>query len=194
MYQLINGHSHHLGDVFATNFYIQRLLFEAAATAGIASCLARIARLHHAELNLATLALDIVEEGVEAVEILITRPQQLLLRGGEGVIWLVYGEVEEVGILNELLLPLLHRGTTPADDSVLVYCLALVGNNQVGINTHSLAITLAYGTGANGVVEAEEVFRGLLELYAVSLEASRKLALIIVDNHTAHIFAIAVSS
>ena len=194
LYQLVNGHSHHFGDVLATNFYIQSLLFEAAATAGIASCLARVSRLHHAELNLATLALDIVEEGVESVKILITCPEQLLLLGGKGVIWLVYGEAEEVGIFDELLFPLLHRGATPADDGVLVYCLALVGNNQVGINTHRLAVALAYGAGTNGVVEAEEVLRRLLELYTVSFEASRKLALVVVDNHAAHIFAIAVSS
>ena len=136
------------------------------------SGLARIARLHHAELNLAALALDIIEEGVEAIEILITRPQQLLLRGGKGVIWLVYGEVEEVSILNELLLPLLHRSTSPADDSVLIYCLALVGNNQVGINAHRLTIALAYGASANGVVETKEVLRGLFELNAVGLKAS----------------------
>ena len=67
----------------------------------------------------------------------------------------MYGEAKEVGILNELILPLSHRGATPADNGILVDGFALVGDNQIHIYTHRLAVALTLGAGTDGIVEAE---------------------------------------
>ena len=81
------------------------------------------------------------------------------------------GEVEEVCVVDELLLPLLHRSTSPARHRILIYRLALVGDNQILVNARNLTVALTHWAGTNRVVEAEEMLRRLLELYAVSLKA-----------------------
>ena len=155
---------------------------------------ARIAGLHHTILDLAALALDVVEEGVEAVKVLITSPEQAFLRLAQGVIWFVNREVEQVSRLDKLLLPLLHRSSTPADDGILIDGFALVGDDQIDIDADGLAVALADGTGSDGVIEAEKMLRRLLELDAVGLEAGRELALHIVDNDAANVVAIAIGA
>ena len=119
------------------------------------------------------------------MKILISSPQKQLLLGRKVVVWLVNREIKFVGVVYQHLFPLLHCCATPAGDGILIYGLALVGNNQIFVNAHNLAISLAYGAGSDGVVEAEKMLCGLLKLNAVSLESSRELTMLIVDNHIA---------
>ena len=70
--------------------HVERFLAQAAAAAFGAARLARVARLHHAELNLAPFAVDVFEEAVQTVEVFVARPQQALLFGRQFVVCLLY--------------------------------------------------------------------------------------------------------
>ena len=73
-YQFVDRHAYQLGDVAAADLDVECLLAQ-ARPAALGTCrLARIACLHHAELDLAALAVDILEELVQTVEIFVAAP------------------------------------------------------------------------------------------------------------------------
>ena len=191
-YQFVDRHAYQLGDVAAADLDVESL-FAQARPAALGTCsLARIACLHHAELDLAALAVDILEELVQTVEIFVAAPQQQFLFGREVVVRLVYREVELVGVVHKLLLPPLHRGAAPAGYGSVVYCLALVGYDQILVYAYDLAVAFASRTCSDRVVEAEKVLGGLLESYAVGFETCREGAFIAIDDDAADVVAIAV--
>ena len=173
--QLVHGHRHQIGDRLSRDAHIQRL-FAQARTSAVGACrFARVAGLHHPELDFAPLRVDVFEKFVETVEILVAAPQQTFLLGRQLVERRVDREIELRGVLHELLLPFAHRLAPPAGDGVLVNGLALVGDDEVLVDADHLAVTLAPGTGPQRVVEAEQMLRGVFELDAVGLEARGEL-------------------
>ncbi len=101
--QRVDVHRHQIGDRAVAHAHVERFLAQAAAAAFGAARLARVARLHHAELNLAPFAVDVFEEAVQTVEVFVARPQQALLFGRQFVVGRVDREVELVGVLHQLL-------------------------------------------------------------------------------------------
>ena len=103
-------------------------------------------------------------------------------------------EVELVGVLHQFLLPQAHRLTAPAGDGAFVDRLALVGDDQILVDAYDLAVALAAGTGAQRIVETEEVLGGLFEGDAVGLEARRELLDTVVGQDAAYPVAIGESA
>ena len=188
--QGVHGHRHQIGDRLAADAYVQRLFAQARAAAFGTGGLARVAGLHHAELDFAPLRVDVFEKFVESVEIFVAAPQQPFLLGRQFVERRVDRESELRGVLHELLLPFAHRLAPPAGHGVLVNGLALVGDHQVLVDADHLAVALAPGAGPQRVVEAEEVFRGAFELDAVGLEARRELPYALVRDDFADVPAV----
>jgi len=76
-------------------------------------------------------------------------------------------KVELRGVQDQLLFPPFHRFAAPAGDGVLIDAFRLVGHDEVFVYAGHLAVALAAGTGADGIVEAEHVFARLFEHDAV---------------------------
>ena len=172
--QLVDRHGHQVGDRPPAHTHVERLAAQARAAALRADGLARVAGLHHAELDLAPLRVDVGEEVVQSVEVFVAAPQQPFLLGRQRVEGRMDREVELVGVLDELLLPAAHGLAAPAGDGVVVDGAALVGDHQVLVDADHLAVAFAARAGAQRVVEAEQMLRRGLELDAVSLEARRE--------------------
>ena len=192
-HQFVHRHADQLGDVPTADLDVKGLLAQARAAAFGAAGLARVARLHHTELYLAPFAVDVVEKLVQPVEMLVAAPQQQLLLGREVVIGLVYREIELEGVLHQLVFPPFHRRAAPAGHGIVVYGLTLVGNHQIFVYADYFAVSLAFGAGSYGVVEAEQMLRRLLELHPVGLEATREGVLLVVDHRDAFVVAVIVS-
>ena len=188
--QRVDVHRHQIGDRAVAHAHVERFLAQAAAAAFGAARLARVARLHHAELNLAPFAVDVFEEAVQTVEVFVARPQQALLFGRQFVVGRVDREVELAGVFHQLLFPQAHGLAAPAGDGAFVDRLALVGDDQILVDADDFAVALAAGTGTQRVVEAEQVFGGLFEGDSVGLEARRKLLGSLVGQDAAHAVAV----
>ena len=67
----------------------------------------------------------------------------------------MYWEVEEVGVVDQLVTPRSHRLSTPACYSVFIYRAALIGYDKLLVDTYNTHIALAFGAGSHRVVEAE---------------------------------------
>ena len=84
-------------------------------------------------------------------------------------------EVELVSVIDQLLLPPLHRLSLPARNRILENRTTLVGHDQILINADHLAITLTTRAGTDRIVETEKVLGRLLEGHSVQLKARRVL-------------------
>lgn len=188
--QLVHRHHHEVGDVPAADADIKRLFAQAAAPAFGTGRLARIARLHHAELDFPPLRVDVGEKLVQTVEILVAAPQQPFLLLRQLVKRRMNREIELIGVLHQLFLPFAHGLAPPAGDGVLVDGLALVGNHQILVDADHLAVSLAAGTCPQRVVEAEKVFRRMFEFDAVRLEARREFGRALVRDDGADAVAV----
>ena len=103
-------------------------------------------------------------------------------------------KIELVGVFHQFLLPLAHRFAAPAGDGAFVDRLALVGNDQIFVDPDDLAVALAARTGAQRVIETEQMFGGLLESDAVGLEARRELFDALVGQDAANAVAVSQSA
>ena len=183
--QLVHGHLHEVRDRSAAHTDVQRLFAQARTAAFGTRGLARVAGLHHPELDFAPLRVDVFEKFVESVKILVAAPQQAFLLGRQLVERRMDRKVEFRGVLHELLFPFAHRLAAPAGHGVLVDGLALVRDHEVLVDADHLAVPLAPGAGPQRIVEAEQVFRGVFELDAVGLEARGEFPDAFVRDHLA---------
>ena len=93
-----NGQLNQIGDGFAADPDVEGLLAQARTAALGAYGLARVTGLHYAELDFAPFAVDVVEEGVQSVEIFVSAPQQPFLFRRQGVEGCVDRELEFIGV------------------------------------------------------------------------------------------------
>ena len=137
-----------------------------------AGSLSAVAGQHHAILDTVGFAFYKVEESVNATELSVAMPQQVFLAVGELIIGLVDGETVPRCHMDELPFPLTHYLAAPAVHRIVVNRERLVGDDQILVDTHHFAETLAFGACPDGVVEVEHQFVRLLKSDAIVLKTS----------------------
>ncbi len=116
------------------------------------------------------LGLQVAEEVVYAFKVLVAAPEQLLLGFCKLVIRTMDGKIELDAVLQQRLEPFAHRFAAPGSNSAFVYRERFVGNNKILVYAQHFTESLTRLAGAEGVIEAEEVYGGLCKRHSVQLE------------------------
>ena len=145
-----------------THSHITRLGFQARPMASGTHRFAAITCQQHTILDAVTLALYPLEKAVDAGPLSpVAMPQQCLLFGSELIVRAMDGEVVGGGHMDELALGLTHHLASPAHHSIVIDRERLVGNHQILVDAHHLAVAFAGGASAQRIVEVEELVGGL---------------------------------
>src|SRR6185437_12031263 len=153
---LANGERGGLADVLARNAHGARLSPQALPFALGAKRVSAVLGQHDAHVQLVLLALQILEESVDARKaarafeyegLLFQRQVKPGDAGGDAVLLrraLEFGEVRAV------------LGAVPRINGAFVECLRFVGNDEVEVEVDGVAKALAARAGSVGVVEGEQ--------------------------------------
>ena len=86
----------------------------------------------------------------------------------------MYGEVKFSSLQDEFFLPSAHFFSFPAYDCILIDGKALVGNNQVLINSDNFAVAFTEGTCTNRIIETEHMNIRFIEFHPIHLKGTRE--------------------
>ena len=179
--KLFNVHAQEFMDSLAANLHKESLPPETASTTLTADSLAGITAEHIFVLNLIPVGFNPPEELIEADDWLflglsrISFPYQILDALTQVAVRLKYRNAIPDGVLDNLVLEPAHLVSSPACNSPVIYCLALVWNHQILAYTDDLSKSTADRACSERTIETEKIFIRFAEHNSIRLKTVYEL-------------------
>ena len=167
----LHRHAQDVVDGLATHEHVSSVRSDSCAVARGALGPASVPADHHAVLNFVALGLELVEEGVDALEVGAAVPDQLPLGVGQRLPRRMHGKVHGTGGHDQAFTPPTCALAAPRGHRTIVQASGRVRHHLVGVNAQHVSVAFACSARPNGAVEVEHVRGGLREDHAVPFEA-----------------------
>ena len=168
---LLHRHAQDVVDGDAAHEHMSCVRPDARAMARGAFGSAAVPADHHAVLNLVALRFQHVEEGVDALEMGASVPNQLPLGVGQLLPRRVHRKVHGTGGHDQPLAPTSRALAAPRGHRTIVQASGRVRHHLVGVDAQHVSVAFACSARPDRAVEVEHVWGGLREDHAVPFEA-----------------------